>query len=127
MESVDGRVEQALRAPETAIADDGFSESVLERLPKCRLSTVASRRLTLAAAAAAGSLLTILLAPPVETAFSFARLSGSLQTFILAALVFAATVSIPLICVYYAELGAWLAALRASRLPIRGAGGRGAP
>jgi hypothetical protein len=110
MESLDRRVEQALRAPETAIGDDGFSESVLRGLPRRRLSSAASRRWTLAAAAATGSLLTILLAPPVESAFGLARLSGSLQTLALAALVFAATVGIPLICVFHAELGAWIAA-----------------
>lgn len=114
MESV-GPVEQALGAPETAIADDGFSERVLERLPRRHMSHAASRRLTLAAAAATGSLLTILLAPPVESAFSFSRLSGDLQTFIVGALAFAATVSIPLLCLYHAELRAWLAGLRASR------------
>jgi hypothetical protein len=108
MESVERRAEQALRAPEAAIADDGFSESVLERLPRRRLSSAASQRLTLAGAAAMGSLLTILLAPPVESAFGFARLSGGLQTLLLAALAFVATVGIPLVCVFHAELGPWL-------------------
>jgi hypothetical protein len=108
MESVDRRVEQMLHAPEAAIADDGFSENVLQRLPKRRVSSAASRRLTLAGAAAMGSLLTILLAPPVESAFGLARLSGGLQTFLLAALAFVATVGIPLICVFHAEFGAWL-------------------
>jgi hypothetical protein len=57
-----------------------------------------------------GSLLTILLAPPVESAFGLARLSGSLQTLALAALAFAATVGIPLACVFHTELGAWISA-----------------
>jgi hypothetical protein len=109
MERIDNRVEQALRAPEAAIADNGFSESLLRLLPRRRLSSAASRRWTLAAAAAAGSLLTILLAPPVESAFGLARLSGNLQTLALGALVFAATVGIPLACVFHAELGAWIA------------------
>jgi hypothetical protein len=109
MESVDSRVEQALRASETAIADEGFSDSVLHRLPRRRFSGAASRRWTLAAAAATGSLLTILLAPPVESAFGLARLSGSLQMLALAALAFTATVVIPLACVFHAELGAWFA------------------
>jgi hypothetical protein len=98
-----------LHAPEAAIADDGFSERVLHHLPRRRLGSVASRRWTLAAAAATGSLLTILLAPPVESVFGFARLSGSLQTFVIATLAFVATVAIPLIVVFHAELGAWLA------------------
>jgi len=115
MDPIDRRLDQALRAPETAIADDGFSEIVLERLPRRRLGGAASRRWTLAAAAATGSLLTILLAPPVESAFGLARLSGGLQTFVLATLAFVATVAIPLICVFHTELGAWLATFRGPR------------
>jgi hypothetical protein len=109
MDGLDSRVDNALRAPEAAIADDGFSERILQRLPKRRLSGAASRRWTLAAAAATGSLLTILLAPPVETAFGLALLPDSLRTFALAALAFAATVGIPLACVFHSELGAWIA------------------
>lgn len=109
MESVDRQVEQGLRVPETSIADAGFSESILHRLPRRRLSGATSRRWTLAVAAAMGSLLTIVLAPPVESAFGLARLSGGLQTLALAALAFVATVGIPLACVFHAELGAWIA------------------
>jgi hypothetical protein len=119
MESVDSRVDHALRASEMAIADNGFSESVLRLLPRRRLSSAASRRWTLAGAAATGSLLTILLAPPVESAFGLAHLSGSLQTLALAALAFAATVGIPLACVFHAELGGWIATRHRSMLRRR--------
>jgi hypothetical protein len=112
MDSLDLRIERALSAPESAIGDAGFSEAVLARLPKRRLSAAASGRWTLAGAAALGSLLTILLAPPVESAFGLAALSSGWRTLVLATLAFAATVGIPLICVFHAELSARIVGLR---------------
>jgi anti-sigma factor RsiW len=68
----DDALETALRAPEPAIADESFSERVIASLPRSRRRPpVPSRRWTLAAAAAAGSLLTILLAPTVESVVGF--------------------------------------------------------
>ena len=68
-ESIDQYIESMLTRSEAEIADDGFSEIVMRRLPRKRLNLVNSRRVTLATAAAMGSALTILLAPPLEVVF----------------------------------------------------------
>ena len=58
-------LERALRAPEQPLADEEFSAGVLARLPPRRRPSSA-RRWTLAGAAALGSALTLVLAPPLE-------------------------------------------------------------
>jgi hypothetical protein len=66
MHDVDPNLEHALRASEPAIVDSGFSENVLRQLPAKRRSRARARRWTLGGAAGLGSLLTMLLAEPVE-------------------------------------------------------------
>jgi hypothetical protein len=65
MHDLDSDLEQKLRAAEASIGDAGFSESVLRQLPAKR-SRSRARRWTLGGAAALGSLLTMLVAEPVE-------------------------------------------------------------
>jgi hypothetical protein len=65
MHDIDPDLEQRLRAAESPIGDAGFSESVLRELPPRRRRSRA-RRWTLGGAAALGSLLTMLVAEPVE-------------------------------------------------------------
>jgi len=62
-------IEEALRTPEPAVADDDFSAGVLARLPP-RRRRLATRRWTLAGAACLGSALTALFAPPLGEAFA---------------------------------------------------------
>ena len=62
-------IEVALRAPESTLADDDFSASVLARLPP-RRRRVATRRWTLAGAACLGSALTAIFAPPLGEALA---------------------------------------------------------
>jgi hypothetical protein len=68
MSPIDKTIEEALRATEPAIAEDGFRERVLERLPRARRATSISiaRYLSLAIAACAGSLITLLFGLPVD-------------------------------------------------------------
>lgn len=68
-DKVDQQIESMLNQPEKEIADDGFSNTVMQRLPRKKLYRVNSRRLTLATAGAIGSALTIALAPPLEMVF----------------------------------------------------------
>ena len=68
MDPIDELIEQALRAAEPAIVEDGFRERVLARLPPAGRSRHKSmaRYLSLAIAACAGSLVTLLLGLPAE-------------------------------------------------------------
>jgi len=66
MHDIDPDLEHMLRRAEPSIGDAGFSESVLRQLPAKRRSRSRARRWTLGGAAAAGSVLTMLLAEPVE-------------------------------------------------------------
>jgi len=65
MESMDEKMNKALSAPEAEIADAGFSDRVIGRLPRHRASVRLARWVSLACAACAGSALTLLLGPPV--------------------------------------------------------------
>lgn len=79
MDSIDKQLDIILRKPETPIGDDGFSEGVVNRLPKRRRSREKCRSWTLAGAAAIGSILTLILVPPIETALKlFETLSAYL-------------------------------------------------
>jgi len=71
MTNHDEGIEPALRATEPEIADAGFSERLLARLPPKKARRAVPRRWTLAGAAAVGSLATILLAPSVEGVIGF--------------------------------------------------------
>ena len=71
MKQHEDALEVALRQEEPEISDGGFSERLLARLPAARAHRVVPRRWTLAGAAAAGSLATILLAPTIESVIGF--------------------------------------------------------
>jgi hypothetical protein len=96
-------IERALRAPEQPLADEEFSASVLARLPPRRRRSTA-RRWTLAGAAALGSALTLVLAPPLENALAalspVAVPDAVASTVALAAIV--AIVTIPAVFVFFA-------------------------
>lgn len=74
MHDIDPDLERTLRASEPEIGDSGFSDGVLRQLPAKRSSRARARRWTLAGAAGLGSVLTMLLAEPVE------KMLGSLVT-----------------------------------------------
>ena len=96
MRTSDERLDEALRRAEPMLPDDGFTASVLARLPRRRVRKVNPRSLTLAVAAGIGSVSTALLAPPVERAFNLYTLSGGLPTSTLTIIVFVALVAAPL-------------------------------
>jgi hypothetical protein len=67
MGDVDLELQHRLQAREQSLGDAGFSDSVLRQLPARRRQLgTGARRWTLAGAAGMGSLLTILLAEPME-------------------------------------------------------------
>jgi hypothetical protein len=109
VDDIETELEEALQAPERSIGDDGFSERVLARLPRRRCGLAVSPRWTLAAAAAMGSLLTLLLAPPVESAFGLLKTSSTVQTLVLTAAGFVTVIAIPLVWLFHAEIAAILA------------------
>ena len=71
MKQHEDTLDAALRRNEPAIGDGGFSDRVLARLPPRHARRTVPRRWTLAGAAAAGSVATILLAPTVESVIGF--------------------------------------------------------
>jgi hypothetical protein len=71
MKDFDDALESALRTREPDVGDAGFSERLLARLPPIEKRRAIPRRWTLAAAAAAGSLATILFAPTVESLIGY--------------------------------------------------------
>jgi hypothetical protein len=71
MNNLDDALDAALRTREPAVGDAGFSERLLARLPPIKKRRAVPRRWTLAAAAAVGSLATILFAPTVESLIGF--------------------------------------------------------
>ena len=90
------RMERELKAAEKAVVDDGFTDGVLRRLPSRRRRLEWSPRWTLAGAAAAGSFLTLVITPPVETLWQW---SGSIAGFEVPAptlLVFIVFAAVPL-------------------------------
>ena len=95
----DQKLEEMLQRSEPPIGDDDFSESVLSRLPKRRSIGTKYRGWTLAGAAAMGSFLTLLLAPPIESAFSLYTTSRGHHTTVLAVLLLIAIVAIPTVWV----------------------------
>lgn len=94
-EREDYSLDVALRTAEPEIVDDGFSDRVLRALPPRKRRLAVSRRWTLAAAAGTGSLLTILLAPPIEALGLALPYVGMWP--VLTALAFVACVAAPLI------------------------------
>jgi hypothetical protein len=94
-------IEAALRAPETAIADDEFSATVLARLPPPRRRSQA-RRWTVAGSAALGSALTLAFAPPLEGIFASIA-PFDLPPLVLTAVAVVAIVALPTLLVFYTE------------------------
>lgn len=103
MEPKDAQLEVALRKAEPAIADDGFSDTVMGSLPGRKLSRATARRLTLGGAAVAGSIFTSVLGAPLETAFSSLVLEGGYAMAALAALVILAAITVPVAWVFYSR------------------------
>lgn len=100
MNNADLEFDRLLRSPESELADAGFSESVMKRLPVTRWGRMPMRRWTLTGAAALGSLSTYLLAEPIEHALSaYAMLPAPAITIVALALV----VSLPLAWILYTE------------------------
>jgi hypothetical protein len=95
------KLEAALRTPEPLLADDDFSANVLARLPPRRRHTSA-RRWTLAGAAALGSSLTLVLAPPLQSVVA-SIWPWSVPPLALSTVAVAAIVLIPALIVFYAE------------------------
>jgi hypothetical protein len=71
MSNPDDALDAALRTREPPLGDAGFSERVLTRLPPIKKRRAVPRRWTLAAAAAVGSLATIVFAPTVESLIGY--------------------------------------------------------
>jgi len=97
------RMERELKAAEAPLADDGFTDGVLRRLPTRRRRLQWSPRWTLAGAAAAGSVLTLVLTPPIETLWQW---SGSIAGFVVPAptlLAFIAFAVVPLVWLLRSE------------------------
>jgi hypothetical protein len=103
MENMDARIDLALQKPEPAIGDCGFSETVMRRLPRRRISRTAARRLTLGGAAAAGSVLTAVLGAPIQTAFGTFMLEGGLPMTTFAAIVIVSVIAVPVAWVFYSR------------------------
>lgn len=102
--SSDKQLEDTLLKSENAIIDDGFSESVLDRLPKKRRADIKSRCWTLAGAAAMGSILTLILAPPIEKAFNLYRITHGYHTTVLAVLITIVLLAVPTSWVLFSQL-----------------------
>jgi hypothetical protein len=94
-------IEAVLRAPESALADDDFSASVLARLPPRRHRS-AARRWTVAGSAALGSVLTLAFAAPLETVVASVA-PWSIPPLALSAVAVIAIVAMPALFVFYSE------------------------
>jgi hypothetical protein len=104
MDFIDKQLDAMLRKPETPISDDGFSESVLSRLPGRGHYREKYRKWTLAGAAAMGSLLTLILAPPIETVFKYFEIKSTVQVLVLLIFLFLMVLSVPLAWLLYSRL-----------------------
>jgi hypothetical protein len=102
MDSMDARLETALRRPEPAIGDDGFSDAVMRTLPAKRFGGARAGRWTLGGAAAAGSVFASLFGAPLENAFSSLVWGGVDATSTIAVL-FVAIVAVPVVWVFYSK------------------------
>jgi hypothetical protein len=100
-------IEEALRTPEPALGDEEFSANVLARLPPQRRGT-AARRWTVAGAATLGSVLTLALAPPLETVLGSLLPSLSplnIPPVALSAAAVVVIVMVPALLVFFSERG----------------------
>lgn len=104
MDSLDQKLDEMLRKTEAPVGDDGFSEGVVNRLPKRRLNREKCRSWTLAGAAAMGSILTLLLAPPIETAFRLFEILGAYRIWMLAFFLVLIILTLPSAWLLYSRL-----------------------
>ncbi len=95
-------LEATLRAPEASLPDEGFSTSVLARLPPPQRKRSNTRRWTVAGSAALGSVLTLAFAAPLETVVASIA-PWTIAPAVLAAVAAVATVAIPALLVFYTE------------------------
>lgn len=91
--NIDRGLDSALGQPEPSIGDDGFTANVMARLPYRAPERSLPGPLTVAGAAVAGSLATLVLAPPVK---SMLALLGGTETAILTVAGFVMIVALPL-------------------------------
>jgi hypothetical protein len=104
MDLTDKQLEEILRRTEAPIGDDGFTGDVLDSLPKRKFEIEKSRRWTLAGASAAGSFLTLLLAPPVEIVLRFFDFPDNLKTMFFAVLLSLIFLFVPVAWFLYSQL-----------------------
>ena len=102
MESIDARLEALLREPEPAIANDGFSETVMTAVRAAKRGDARTIRWTLTGAAVVGTVVTSLIAAPLSDAFS-SWVPGSAYATSALAVLFVAFVAIPAAWVFYSE------------------------
>ena len=103
MDLIDKQLDAMLRKSEQPINDDSFSESVLNRLPRKWHNREKYRKWTLAGAAAMGSLLTLILAPPIETVLKYFEINSPYQILKLLVFLFLMVLSVPLVSLLYSR------------------------
>jgi hypothetical protein len=102
MDRNDARLEAMLLEPEPAIRNDGFTETVMTAVRARRRGGAKAGRLTLGGAVLAGSVVTALVAAPLDTAF-ISWVPGSAYATSALAVLFVACVAIPTVWAFYAE------------------------
>lgn len=110
MDETHERLEAHLRSEEPSIADDGFSEAVLARLPARRFRARTARCLSYALAGAIGSVLTLLsVSPeifPVETIMAVAARFGAITASLLISIAVIGMLIVPIAWLVYGEMSA---------------------
>ena len=99
MTTIDAELARMTRDP--AIADAGFTESVMHALPRRKMQRSTARRLSLGGAAVAGGALTATFGPPVET-LVIAVARGDAAVTVGAALLLAAVV-VPVLLAFHVQ------------------------
>ena len=102
MDSIDARLEALLHEPESAIRNDGFSETVMTAVRATRRGDARTARWTLTGAVVAGTVITSLIAAPLNGAFSSWVPESDYATSALAVL-FVAFVAIPAAWIFDSE------------------------
>jgi hypothetical protein len=102
VDSIDARLEAMLLEPEPAIGNDGFSETVMAAVRATKLCDARTTRWTLTGAIVAGTVITSLIAAPLNGAFS-SWLPGSDYATSALAVLFVAFVAIAAAWVFYSE------------------------
>ena len=97
MDQFDKWLDEQLRKPGTYIADEGFSKSVVNRLPPKRPLRAFDRKIALSCAGVFGGVLTFALATPVEALLGLAGYSSLFETLFLSSVLFTAMLTLPLL------------------------------